>query len=137
MISLETWCSFLTTRDEVPVVQAFTLYRHYPLENLLEDNVCTKSKNCNSYYEVCSVFRFFENFPKDVGRKFSFVFCNKKIFLLGNKENFPTYRKYRMGRALTVGSCENGIGDSIPILILGNHRFQNFWKGTHVKIESE
>ena len=23
----------------------------------------------------------------------------------------------------TVGSCENGIGDSIPILILGNHRF--------------
>ena len=38
---------------------------------------------------------------------------------------------------LTVGSCENGIGDSIPILILGNHQFQNFWKGTHVKIESE
>ena len=38
---------------------------------------------------------------------------------------------------LPVGSCENGIGDSIPILILGNHRFQNFWKGTHVKIESE
>ena len=37
----------------------------------------------------------------------------------------------------TVGSCENGISDSIPILILGNHRFQNFWKGTHVKIESE
>ena len=38
---------------------------------------------------------------------------------------------------LTVGSCENGIGDSIPILILGNHRFQNFWKGIHVKMESE
>ena len=38
---------------------------------------------------------------------------------------------------LTVGSCENGIGDSIPILILGNHQFQYFWKGTHVKIESE
>ena len=37
----------------------------------------------------------------------------------------------------TVGSCENGIGDSIPILILENHRFQNFWKGTHVKIELE
>ena len=36
-----------------------------------------------------------------------------------------------------AGSCENGISDSIPILILGNHRFQNFWKGTHVKIESE
>ena len=36
-----------------------------------------------------------------------------------------------------VGSCENGIVDSIPILILGNHRFQTFWKGTHVKIESE
>ena len=39
--------------------------------------------------------------------------------------------------SLRAGSCENGISDSIPILILGNHRFQNFWKGTHVKIESE
>ena len=39
--------------------------------------------------------------------------------------------------SFTAGSCENGIDDSIPILILGNHRFQNFWKGTHVKIESE
>ena len=36
-----------------------------------------------------------------------------------------------------VGSSENGISDSIPILILGNHWFQNFMKGTHVKIESE
>ena len=26
---------------------------------------------------------------------------------------------------------------SILILILGNHRFQNYWKGTHVKMESE
>ena len=42
-----------------------------------------------------------------------------------------------VGERLTVGSCENGISDSIPILILENHRFQNFWKGTHVKIESE
>ena len=38
---------------------------------------------------------------------------------------------------IRAGSCENGIGDSIPILILGNHRFQNFWKEIHVKIESE
>ena len=38
---------------------------------------------------------------------------------------------------VTAGSCENGISDSIPILIQGNHRFQNFWKGTHMKIESE
>ena len=37
----------------------------------------------------------------------------------------------------TVGACENGIVDSIPILILGNHRFQNFWKGTYVKIALE
>ena len=42
-----------------------------------------------------------------------------------------------MSQGLTVGSCENGIGDSISILILGNHRFQNFWKGTHVKMESD
>ena len=44
--------------------------------------------------------------------------------------------KFRLTK-FTFGSCENAIADSIPILILGNHRFQNFWKGTHVKIESE
>ena len=46
-------------------------------------------------------------------------------------DNFPSIF------TLTVGSCGTGIGDSILILILGNHRFQNFWKGTHVKIELE
>ena len=38
---------------------------------------------------------------------------------------------------LTVGSCENGIGDSIPILILGNDRFQGIGDSPHVKMESE
>ena len=57
----------------------------------------------------------------------------EKNNISGPKLNYKL-RKERI--PLTVGSCENGISDSIPILILENHRFQNFWKGTHVKIES-
>ena len=73
---------------------------------------------------------------------------------LGSKDNFSSWSapptkqtpsgpnlisswKWRVNNSLRAGSCENWISDSIPILILGNHRFQNFWKGTHVKIESE
>ena len=37
---------------------------------------------------------------------------------------------------LTVSSSGNGISDSRESLILGHHRFQNFWKGTHVVLES-
>ena len=51
-----------------------------------------------------------------------------------NKDRLP-FGKIQV--FLRAGSCENGISDSIPILILGIHRFQNFLKGTHVKIESE
>ena len=68
------------------------------------------------------------------------IFPNSKpqepeIFTMLQAQNYPNPNFSRF--QLTVGSCENGISDSIPILILGNHRFQNFWKGTHVKIELE
>ena len=62
---------------------------------------------------------------------------NKQIPTANCQCALHSQQKLELSVNLGVGSCENGISDSIPILILGNHRFQNFWKGTHVKIESE